>query len=83
MGRPIERPIPVKDTLVNDFKITIWMHTSMPYDDVCDAIEETLPTASYLVEDQNTINVRYADKRVPTIALTPGSETVEVRDALL
>jgi hypothetical protein len=73
---------PIRD--MHDFKITIWMHTSMTQQEVESSIEETLPTASYLVEDQNTTYIHMVDKRrPPKVALYPGSKTVEVRDNLL
>ena len=64
---------------MNDFKVTLWLHTSMTYDEVASSVEEILPTASYLVEDQNAPS----GHRFPKLAITPGSETIEVRDKLL
>ncbi len=70
---------------MNDFKVTLWLHTSMSQDELIASIEEMLPQAAYSVEDQSGLGepTRTAGpKKVRTVNLGPGMEDVEVRDHL-
>lgn len=64
---------------MNDFKITLWMHTIMTKDEVSAIIGDAIPQASYMVEDLGGTPQRLPKK----YGLSPGMDKVEVRDGLL
>ena len=67
---------------MNDFNVTLWLHTSMTQDELTSSIEELMPSASYVVEDQCPQEDK-PERVLRTINMGPGLENVEVRDKML